>query len=503
MPWRVRAALSLFIRRRLFLKYILFTLLIGVTLNAVVLAVYSEYRRDKQTGQIAAEIATVANRIARPASALVREGKTPRVRELLAVFAAFPYAICADLYMNADERPTSSWPVIGCARIKKPGRELDVALPGAGPGVTMRVRIDPNVLAAELMAELLVLGALGTIGGLALVLAGVVAFLLFINHPLSLLLTSIELFERHDDPQPVAYQSMDEIGQVVSSFNMMLKREVERVSEIRTAHSLILDSVTYASRIQGGLLPTKQQLTDAFAESSLIWQPRDTVGGDIYWLHSRGSRTTVALLDCTGHGVPGGFMTMLAIATLERIFTEDENMSPADLLSRLSDLTRGLLNQDVANPLSNDGMDAAVCQIDRNSAEGIFAAARLSLILCGDGQVKRLRGDRISLGYADTPARPRFKETTFPVKLGTKLFLTTDGIIDQPGGERKIAFGYRRFMDVIDAHQAQSLEAILGALEREFAAYAGHETRRDDVAVLAFRPNRRDSRCGGAFRADG
>ena len=481
------------IRRRIFLKYILATLLVGVALNVVVLAFYYEHRRANQTGRIAAEIATIANRIARPAATLARESDMPRARELLSVFAAFSYAVCADLYLDGSDQPATSWPAIGCARMKKPGRDINVALPGAGPGATMLVRIDPTVLAAELRAEFLVLGALGVVGGLALVLAGVFAFLWFINRPLSLLLTSIERFERHDDPQRVAYRSEDEIGKVVDSYNMMLDREVERVSEIRDAHRSILDSVTYAARIQRGLLPTREQLTAACAESSVLWQPRDGVGGDIYWVHSNGPRTTIALIDCTGHGVPGGFMTMLAIATLERIFTAEENLTPGEILTRLSDLTRGLLNQDAANPVSNDGMDAAICRIDTASAEGIFAGARLSLILCSAGRAKRIRGDRLSLGYADTPAGPRFEETTFPVGADTKLFLTTDGVIDQLGGPRYIAFGYRRFMDIVETHASKNLDDILGALEDEFSEYAGREKRLDDLAVLAFRPGGRES----------
>jgi len=487
----VGGGLGAVIRRRIFLKYILATLLVGIALNIVVLAFYYEHRRDTQTGQIAAEIATVANRIARPVSALVLQGEVHRARELLSVFAAFPYAICTDLYLDESDQPVTSWPVIGCARMKKPGRDISVALPGAGAGATMQVRIDPTILAAELRAEFLVLGALGMVGGLALVLGGVIAFLWFINRPLSLLLTAIERFERHDDPQRVAYQSEDEIGKVVDSYNMMLDREVERVSEIREAHRFILDSVTYATRIQQGLLPTQEQLTTACAESSVLWQPRDGVGGDIYWVHSNGPRTTIALIDCTGHGVPGGFMTMLAIATLERIFTAEENLTPGEILTRLSDLTRGLLNQDAANPVSNDGMDAAICRIDTASAEGIFAGARLSLILCSAGRAKRIRGDRLSLGYADTPAGPRFEETTFPVGADTKLFLTTDGVIDQLGGPRYIAFGYRRFMDIVEANASQSLDETLGELERELSEYAGDVKRLDDVAVLAFRPGER------------
>nr|WP_281358281.1 SpoIIE family protein phosphatase [Hongsoonwoonella zoysiae] len=269
----------------------------------------------------------------------------------------------------------------------------------------------------------------------------------------------------------------------------MLDREVERVSEIREAHKAILDSVTYATRIQRGLLPTQEQIAAAFSEAAVIWQPRDLVGGDIYWIFSSGKRTTVALLDCTGHGVPGGFMTMLAIATLERIFTENESLTPGTILTLLSDLTRGLLNQDTKEASSNDGMDAAICQIDAATGKAVFAGARLSLLHLKDGKVERIKGDRISLGYPDTRKSPRFTETALEIGENSSLFMLSDGLTDQIGGKKRIAFGYRRTMKLIETHATQSLREILNTLESRLNDYSRNEPRLDDLTVVAFRPH--------------
>lgn len=113
----------------------------------------------------------------------------------------------------------------------------------------------------------------------------------------------------------------------------------------------------------------------------MIWEPRDLVGGDIYWVHTHGNSTSVADIDCTGHGVPGGFMTMLATATLDRIYADNENFQPGRALARLSDLTKQLLNQDRDTSASNDGMDAGICRIDRSTGQLTFAGARLSLMV--------------------------------------------------------------------------------------------------------------------------
>ncbi len=479
-----------FIGRHIFIKYLLATLLIGVTGNALVLLFYSQYRQADQSGRIASEIATVANRLARPAAKLAQRGDISQARDLLSIFAAYPYVICVDLLLEADKELAVSWPVIGCSRINKPGHELDVALPGAGSGASMHVRIDPVTLGRRLKGEFAVLLVLGTVGGLALTAAGIMAFLWFINRPLKLLLNSIELFEQNDDPRLVDYRSEDEIGKVISSYNIMLDREVERVSEIRDAHNSILDSVAYATRIQRGLLPTAEQLAAAFAEFSELWRPRDLVGGDIYWVHTRTKSTTVVLLDCTGHGVPGGFMTMLAIASLERIFSEDEYLTPGKVLTRLSDLTKGLLNQNSENAQSNDGMDAGICMLENGSSEGIFAGAHLSMTVCSAQGISRIRGDRMSLGYTDTPVGPQFQEVRFHLQEDTRMFMHTDGITDQIGGPRHIAFGYNLLAKLIQRHSGRDLATTLAAIEAEISNYAGDEPRRDDLTVLAFRANR-------------
>jgi serine phosphatase RsbU (regulator of sigma subunit) len=481
-----KGGLAAFVRRRIFVKYIFATLVVGMMANALVLILYYEYQRAKQTGQVAAEIATVALRVAKPAAKLVQAGDTGRASELIGVFSGFPYAICADLRLEGHGDTAASWPVVGCNRIKKPGRDVEVPLQFSGPGSTMVVRIDPVILASDLRAEVLVVVALGAIGGIALIVAAAVAFLWFINRPMSQLLSAIERFEQHDDPQKVRYQSQDEIGRVVSGYNVMLDRETERVSTIREAHRSILDSVTYATRIQQGLLPTYAQLSSALGETGVIWQPRDLVGGDIYWIYQCGKQTTVAVIDCTGHGVPGGFMSMLAIATLERIYSEDETLGPAQVLTRLSDLTRGLLNQDTGNPASNDGMDAAICRIDRSTGDAIFAGAHLSMMLVVDGKVKRIRGDNTSLGYADTPSNPKFTEHTFRLDGIQAILIPTDGIIDQLGGPKRIAFGYRRLTEVLQASITASPEGILHNLMKSFEEYTSQENRLDDVTVLAF-----------------
>ncbi len=477
-----------FLRQRIFFKHILATLLIGGVLNAVVLYFYYDFRKRAQTDQVAAEIATISNRIARPLAELIAAGSNTQARSLLAVFSGFPYVICAEQMLGEDAAPAVSWPAIGCDKINKPGLDITVSVPTNVGEATMLARIDPEILEKDLRTEVGVVIFLGFIGGLALILAGAAAFLWFISRPLRQMLTAIERFEQHDDPQKVAYKSVDEIGKVVKSYNLMLDREVERVAAIRDAHHQIVDSVTYATRIQQGLLPTSSQCQSAFSDFAVIWQPRDLVGGDIYWIKTAGSVTTLAVIDCTGHGVPGGFMTMLAIATLERLYFENETLSPASALSKLSDLTRALLNQDNPDATSNDGMDAAICQIDSKNRTARLSGAHMSVLTKSNGKVERIRGDKLSIGYPDTPTSPTFSEHVLNLDEDSMLVISTDGLIDQLGGKKRLAFGYPRVISTIESSTWSSSESLLTEIERAFEDYTAAEERLDDLTVVAFRP---------------
>lgn len=479
-------AIGRLIRRSLFAKFILATIGIGLIANGIALVAFYQYRQALAIGSTAAEIATVANRVGSPVARYMAADDPAPARDLLAVFAAFPYVICAD-FMRGDEVAVS-WPVIGCARINRTGEELRIPIAAASVPAGLVVRYDPGQALAELHREFMMLAGLALVGGIAIILPAVVAFRRTINRPLSRMLAAIGRFEQHDLTARVGYRSEDEIGQVTRSYDAMLDLEVKRVTEIREAHQSIVESVSYASRIQRGLLPQAQRLATTFADFAVLWQPRDVVGGDIYWVSTTGRLPMIVLLDCTGHGVPGGFMTMLAISTLERVLAEHDDLGPAELLGRLNALTRNLLNQDIANPSSNDGMDAAACQIDAASGSAIFAGAHLSLLVAQGDRVRRVRGDRTSIGYADSPADLELTETRVPLDHATRLLLVSDGVTDQPGGQRQIAFGHQRLQRSIARHAASSLEQLLESVKADFDAYTEGEVRRDDVTMVAIAP---------------
>jgi serine phosphatase RsbU (regulator of sigma subunit) len=255
---------------------------------------------------------------------------------------------------------------------------------------------------------------------------------------------------------------------------------------------LVMSSVNYASRLQRGQLPRQMRIDGCFASFASIWEPRDTIGGDLYWLSSsqQSGPFVLAVADCTGHGVPGAMLSLLVSNSLERIYANDTAEDPATALMSLDHYVRTGLNQDRADSESDDGCDSAVLRIDRDKQTIEFAGAKLGLFqVSASGVLTRHQGSRCSLGYQDLVAeadKPVVQK--FPYQSGDVFAVVTDGFTDQIGGSTgKTSFGYRRIEDILKANCTGSAEEIAAAMKREFAAWQGTNARRDDVTAVVFR----------------
>ena len=270
-------------------------------------------------------------------------------------------------------------------------------------------------------------------------------------------------------------------------------RELEaQHQELDEAHQLVVGSVNYASRLQRGQLPRQIRIDGRFSSFASIWEPRDTIGGDLYWLSSsqQSGPFVLVVADCTGHGVPGAMLSLLVSNSLERIYAIDTAEDPASALMSLDHYVRTGLNQDRADSESDDGCDAAVLRIDRDKQTIEFAGAKLGLFqVTAQGVLTRHLGSRCSLGYqdavaeADTPVLQKI-----PYQSGNVFAVVTDGFTDQIGGSTgKTSLGYRRLEEILKANCAASAEEITAAMKREFSAWQGTSARRDDVTAVVFR----------------
>jgi serine phosphatase RsbU (regulator of sigma subunit) len=252
----------------------------------------------------------------------------------------------------------------------------------------------------------------------------------------------------------------------------------------------IMQSIEYASVIQRAMLRASHEaLSTTLPDAALVWEPRDVVGGDFYHFAAFSDGWFGAVADCTGHGVPGAFMTLIASASLSQALERMGPRDPAALLAAVNSNVKGLLGQVNAegkSPQSNDGLDAAFFWFDIDRQQLSFAGARIALhILRPDAnQFESISGARMGVGYVDSLADYVWPLHTVMVPHGSLLFTSTDGLIDQIGGPRKITFGKRRALDLILKHRAQSPSAICESLQLALADWQCTLTRRDDVTLF-------------------
>ena len=314
------------------------------------------------------------------------------------------------------------------------------------------------------------------------------------------LIMALAVFSKNRWLQEELNQNIRAQSELIQNQNVILEATVaERTRELSESkarteeqHQMVVDSIAYASRLQKAQLPRAQRLAGQFASIQSIWEPRDTIGGDVWWISLPDSqgRVALALADSTGHGVPGAMLSVLISTSLERMFATDPDLDPSAALMALDQALRLGLNQYTSDAESDDGCDAAMVRIDREYRVLEFAGAKLGLLhLKPDGEVERIQPSRVSLGYQQPPKEaPALQRITYAP--GSIFVLVSDGFTDQIGsdGESRRAYGNRRLTELLQHSRGQSAESIVQRMHDSLAAWQGSELRRDDVTAIVFQP---------------
>lgn len=269
--------------------------------------------------------------------------------------------------------------------------------------------------------------------------------------------------------------------------NLELEKQIaSRTKELAYRNAKIMDSIDYAKRIQESILPSKQQLDEMLEDYFIIWKPRDIVGGDFYWSKKAGNGYFLAVGDCTGHGVPGAFMTMLTISILNQLAENATNYDPSLILSQLHRIIKQTLHQESKEGFTDDGLDLGLCYI---TGERLFyAGARCSLYVSSSEGLQRVEGSRKSIGYRRTPMDYAFLNREVELEQESTIYITTDGFLDQNGGPKGYSFGRSRFNQLISKCMYKPLPEQQIAFEEGLSQFMADEPQRDDITVLAFRP---------------
>ncbi|MBF0470470.1 MAG: transporter substrate-binding domain-containing protein [Gammaproteobacteria bacterium] len=295
----------------------------------------------------------------------------------------------------------------------------------------------------------------------------------------------------HEIPLEVAVGEVD-IGDERIYVGVLRDITERKEAEYRLhdAYEVITGSIQYASRIQRSILPREELVNQLLPKSFILWQPRDVVGGDTYWVRSRTEGIYLILGDCTGHGVPGAFMTLIANGAFEYALDLVTDGDCAALIGHMHRSMQSSLGQDGRGSDSDDGIELGVVWIPNAEHSLTYAGARFSLFyhdINGDDVVE-VKGDKKGIAYSAVAHDTLFSNRTVERRAGRRFFLSSDGMIDQVGGEKRRMMGKKRFKQLLLEGRALPLEEVGDHMMAAMNRYMGSEKRRDDVSIIGFEP---------------
>ena len=362
-----------------------------------------------------------------------------------------------------------------------------------------------------------------------------------ITHPVKELLTNIRNTRTGETEHYTIVRTNDEIGELAECYNdmtreihehvqhisrmnrdlektvvertqevVMQKEEIEAQKEeieaqldlatqqrdtIAWQNEQILDSIRYAERIQSAILPPEQHLAAYLREHFILFKPRDIVSGDFYWSSLKNGKLLIAAADCTGHGVPGAFLSMLGISSMNEIVNRKENLNAREILENLRSIIIQSLHQEGIRGEARDGIEIAMCIIDPVKLSLEFAGANrpLYLVRPKDGkpadaspEVIRYPGDRMPIGIYEQENTP-FTNHVIKLKKNDSIYLFSDGYVDQLGGPDRKTYRVIRFRELLKGIQDKSMEEQKQLLLEEHESWKGKVEQIDDILVVGIR----------------
>lgn len=274
--------------------------------------------------------------------------------------------------------------------------------------------------------------------------------------------------------------------------NEHLKKLYEKLekqsSQLSEVNQELIESITYAKRIQDAILPTTSAFQKLFAESFIFFRPKSIVSGDFYWLFKKDNRIIVAVGDCTGHGVPGAFMSLIGFTLLNDIIRETNSCAPELILQKLNTQVVSTLQQKGVDFEARDGMDISIVSIDLDSDTLCYAGANRNLYTVVNGELKVVSADRQAIGgyreyhKAFTKHEVNYKEVS-------AIYMTTDGFADQFGGERHKKFSSKRLKSLLESNSSKDFKEQRKELGTTLKDWMKEDEQIDDILILGFNPN--------------
>jgi serine phosphatase RsbU (regulator of sigma subunit) len=300
----------------------------------------------------------------------------------------------------------------------------------------------------------------------------------------------LEKLNQEKEKLESAKNKLDEKVKKLWATSTAVHKEKERINqlkqEIEHRHQEIMDSVNYAQRIQEAILPSIPEIKKHLPDSFILYKPRDIVSGDFFWFAQKQELSIIACVDCTGHGVPGAFMSMIGNTLLNQIILERNITQPDAILNELDKEIRNALKQGEAGSDSRDGMDIAVCSLHLQNRHLQYAAANRPLYLIHNKELNETKADKFAIGGHLFDEEKKFTLHEFSLQQGDTIILSSDGFADQFSADDK-KLKTKRFKEILLEINHQDMNAQQEYLDKFITNWRGNMEQTDDILVMGVR----------------
>lgn len=270
---------------------------------------------------------------------------------------------------------------------------------------------------------------------------------------------------------------------VVSTTKQSEQELVQRLAYLEAKSIEYQESIRYAGTLQRSILPNERVFQNVFKEAFVLFQPKDIVSGDFYWIYQHNDDVYFAVGDCTGHGVPGALVNVAGNTLLRQIIRLEDVSDPAMIVRLLDDELVSLFNDNLSEGLTRDGMDIVLCKFNLKQQKGSFCGAGRPLIVVREGELIEFKKGSDAVGYS-TSAYKSFETVHFDLQKGDQYYLFSDGYTDQFGGENVKKFNRQRFRNLLLSLEKDSLEKQKKELMMSYRNWKGKQEQVDDICVI-------------------
>ena len=283
------------------------------------------------------------------------------------------------------------------------------------------------------------------------------------------------------------FNEQGELETVLLVAHDITERKTQEI-ELQTTNTKINDSINYAEDIQKSIIPDTSLINSYFDEAFILFKPRDIVSGDFPWLKKSDNYLYLAVVDCTGHGVPGAMISFVGYFLLNNIIDSYDNLNAGEVLNKLDQAVTETFKQNDENSKLKDGMDLALCRIDLKTGKTDYAGAHRPLYLVNKvGDIKEIKGDKFPIGGGKAYTnKSNFTNHTFSPSKGESLYIFSDGFPDQfnPNNEK---FGSKRIKEILINNHRKNLSEIHKQFDSDFVSWKKETKQTDDVLLIGLK----------------